>query len=83
MKAGPPHDSILQAADVNHPIGHVVGRITLAIGAWLGSIAAGDIQIWVAIIGGVGVAVYTWLNAWVLWRDKVRRKPDAPPGGAQ
>jgi hypothetical protein len=52
-----------------------VGRVLLAIGAWLGSIAAVDVQVWIAIGGGLGVAVYTWMNAWVLWRDKVRKPP--------
>jgi DNA primase len=76
--AVPPH-SIINVADQDHPIGHAVRRVLLAILAWLGSVAASDIQVWVSIIGGVGVAVYTWLNACLLWR-KLRRESAALGG---
>ena len=75
-----PPDTIVPAAAaasapaLDHPIGHAIGRVALSVGAYLGTIKAADLQVGVAIVGGLGVALYTWMNAYVLWRDKVRRR---------
>ncbi len=42
--------------------------------AWLASIKLADVQLVVSIVGGLAVLMYTALNTYVLWRDKVRRK---------
>ena len=73
MKAVPPPDAIIHSADPTHPVLQAASRVLLAILAWFASVQAVDLQVWVAIVGGLGVAIYTWLNAYVLWRDKVRK----------
>jgi len=41
--------------------------------AWLGLTMA-DVQVFVSIASGLAVAVYTALNIYVLWRDKIKRR---------
>ncbi len=47
-------------------------RMALVIAAWLGSIKLADVQALVAILSGLGVLGYTCLQAYVLWRDKIK-----------
>lgn len=61
----------------SNTVGEAAAKISAVILAWLASWQAADVQVVVAIVGGIGVAVYTWLNAYVLWRDKVTRKQSA------
>jgi len=54
-----------------------VKKSCLAIFGWFGSITLGDVQLLVAIVSGLAVLVYTLMNGYVLWRDKLRRREDA------
>lgn len=60
-----------------HSTGEIVARIVSVVLGWLASIQLADVQLAVSIISGALVAAYTALNGYVLWRDKVRRKPEA------
>ena len=53
-------------------VSEVVARIVLVVLAWVGSIKLADIQAVVAILSGLGVLGYTGMQAYVLWRDKIR-----------
>jgi hypothetical protein len=61
--------------EVDNPVGAAVIRVGTLIAAWLAALKAADIQVWVAIVGGLSVVVYTWMQAYVLWRDKMRKPP--------
>lgn len=56
-----------------HEVAEQLGKITLAAGGWLGAVQLANVQIIVSIISGVAVAVYTLVNLYVLWRDKIQR----------
>ncbi len=53
----------------------VLTRVALVVLAWVGSIKLADIQAVVAILSGLGVLGYTGMQAYVLWRDKIKGKP--------
>jgi hypothetical protein len=71
----PDDTATILAPDPSHPVVQAMARVLLAISAWLGSVAAADVQIWVSIAGGFSVFVYTSLQIYLLWRDKVRKPP--------
>ena len=75
MKSTVP-DSVTQVHEVSMPVGQTILRVLGWLTAWFLSIKLADIQLVVAIFSGCLVAVYTGLNTYVLWRDKVRRKAD-------
>lgn len=52
--------------------GGVIVRVIGVILAWLGSLKLGDIQAFMAILSGMCVFVYTALQIYVLWRDKIK-----------
>lgn len=81
-------------SDVNSTNTSGAGPVAIlaVIAAWAGSVALSDVQVVVSIIGGLAVLVYTVVNTYVLWRDKVRQTrreiddrrakptaPDSPP----
>jgi hypothetical protein len=76
MKAVPP-DSILQSTEQGLPVVQTVAKILAWVFAWVLSVQLADVQVVVSIVGGLAVLVYTGLNTYVLWRDKVRRKAGA------
>lgn len=49
------------------------------VGAWLASIEAAQVQVWVAIVSGLAVGALAALNLWVTFRDKVLRDRGMPP----
>ena len=51
--------------------GHI-GKNIAAVCVWIGGMSLGDVQVAVSIITGVIVGVYSAVNLYVLWRDKVR-----------
>lgn len=59
------HDSIATA----------VVKSGLAIAAWFGSIQLAEVQIWIGIASGSAVFIYTVINIYIAWRDKLRNKP--------
>ena len=63
------HDSVWAA----------VGKTLASIGLWLGSVKLADVQVVVAIIGGLIVAGYAATQWYVLWRDKIARNSETFP----
>lgn len=57
-------------------------RNVAIIGAWLMGIEAADVQMTVSILTGILVGVYTAMNTYVLWRDRVRKQSRPPQGAA-
>ena len=54
-------------------------RIVVVVLAWLGSIKLADLQAVVAILSGLGVLIYTAMQAYVLWRDRIRHVSRTTP----
>jgi hypothetical protein len=54
-----------------------VARIVLVAVAWLGSVTLAHVQTVVAIISGMLVIIYTGMQAYLLWRDRIRQQPKA------
>jgi len=52
--------------------------VALAL-AWIGGIKLADVQVVVAILSGLCVAGYAVLQAYVLWRDKIKRDGETFP----
>jgi hypothetical protein len=61
--------------DQHDSIATAVGKSILAIGAWFGSIQLAEVQTWIGIASGLAVFVYTTINIYIAWRDKLRNKP--------
>jgi len=55
-----------------------VVRMIMVVLAWSASIKLADVQAVVAILSGLGVLIYTGMQAYVLYRDRIR-KPGPPP----
>jgi hypothetical protein len=73
MKAAPP-DSVWQSTEQGLPVAQTIAKVLAWVFAWLLSVELADVQVTVSIVGGLVVLVYTALNTYVLWRDKVRKK---------
>lgn len=58
-----PHDSVVAA----------IWKVIVLALAWVGGIKLADVQIVVAILSGLCVAGYALLQAYVLYRDKIKR----------
>lgn len=52
-----------------------VGKSAVVAAAWYGSVTLADIQTVIGIVSGLAVLVYTVINIYIAWRDKLRRKP--------
>jgi hypothetical protein len=50
------------------------GKSAVVATAWLGSVALADVQAVIGIISGLAVLVYTVINIYIAWRDKLRSK---------
>ena len=59
---------------MQHPDEHPFARALWLIVGWLASVTLADVQLVVSIISGVGVLIYTAMQAYVLWRDKIGSK---------
>lgn len=57
------HDSVWAA----------VWKVAALALAWVGGVKLADVQVVVAILSGLCVAGYALLQAYVLWRDKIKR----------
>lgn len=55
--------------------------VVLLILAWFGSWTIGEIKDLAGIVSALAVGGYAALQAHVLWRDKLRRPPNAPNTG--
>lgn len=53
-----------------------LGKVTIAVGGWVGSWQLADIQVIASIISGTLVAIYTGFQLYFLLRDKLWRKKD-------
>jgi uncharacterized membrane protein YeiB len=56
-----------------------VVRMVMVVLAWSASIKLADVQAVVAILSGLGVLIYTGMQAYLLWRDRIRGGPGMPP----
>ena len=54
-------------------------RMVMVVLAWSASIKLADVQAVVAILSGLGVLIYTGMQAHVLYRDRIRKRVDPPP----
>jgi CHASE2 domain-containing sensor protein len=66
-----PHDSVWAA----------IWKVIAVAMAWFGSVQLADVQAMVAILSGLCVAGYAVLQAFVLWRDKIKRDNQTFPKG--
>lgn len=49
-------------------------RVILLVVTWIGGVTLAEIQVWIGIASGAAILIYTLLNTYVLWRDKIRSK---------
>lgn len=56
-------------------------RMAVAALGWVVSIELADVQLVVAILSGLVVIVFTALNTYVLWRDRIRGQRKSPGDG--
>lgn len=55
-----------------------VSRLFIGIALWLGSVTISQVAAVVGIFVGLLSGAYTIMQMYVLWRDKIARRP--PPG---
>lgn len=51
-----------------------VGKSAAVAAAWYGSVTLADVQTVIGIVSGLAVLVYTVINIYIAWRDKLRGK---------
>lgn len=63
----------------NHPTLGAVAKILGYVLAWIGSWKLGDVQALAGILSALAVGGLAALNAYVLWRDRIRRRDESAP----
>lgn len=64
----------------DHSVLSAMIRIVLAWAGFIGSLSLAQWQAMVAIVGGLAVLIFTTMQIYILWRDKIVRY--RPPGSA-
>lgn len=68
----PDHERSYMNDHPTHSPASIVGRILGYVLAWLGSWKLGDVQALAGIVSALAVGGLAALNAYVLWRDRIR-----------